>query len=73
MKLWRGVYRDPHEGTCYVWKTSERKARAALVALIDNMQGVASADNHEVEQIDVPTKHNELADWLNQNFSTDNG
>lgn len=73
MKIWRGTYRDPHEGTCYVWKTSERKARTALAALINDMEGVPSKDNHDVKQIDIPTTHTGLADWLTIHFSKDNG
>jgi hypothetical protein len=67
MKLWRAWRHDPHDGTLYVWATSERVVRQ----LARNEWGALAASN--VERVEVPTTKAELADWLNKNLATDNG
>lgn len=65
MKIWRGWLSHAHEGRCYVWATSQRAARQLARNELDG-------DWH-FEQIEVPTKKAELAEWLNKNFNRDNG
>jgi hypothetical protein len=67
MKLWRAWYSCPHNGLLYVWATSERNVRQ----LARNDWGILKAV--EVERVEIPTTKAELAEWLNKNFSRDNG
>lgn len=67
MKLWRAWHHDPSEGRCYVWASSER----AVKQLARNDWGPLTAV--EIERVEIPTTKAELVDWLNKNFSRDNG
>lgn len=66
MKVWRAYILHPHDGTLYVWGTS--RASTALLA-----KNEFAGSKPKFEQLDIPTKKADLVDWLNRNFSTDNG
>lgn len=67
MKVWRAWVSDGQEGICYVWGTSRRGVR---VLARDTFN-----DGPEVhcEQIDIPATKTGLVNWLNDNFTRDNG
>jgi hypothetical protein len=68
MKLWRAVWHDPDEGTCYVWTTTRREAKAKGAEIESQAEyGV------EVQCIDIRPGREALVHWLNHNFTTDNG
>lgn len=67
MKIWRAWTIHPHDGTLYVWASSERAVRA----LARNEWSTQAPLN--IEHVEIPTDKAGLIEWLNSNFNTDNG
>lgn len=69
MNLYRVVWHDPHQGTCYEWHATKGSAHRSRVAM--------HADNpeidHSVDRVVVKDGKLGLVDWLNRNFDRDNG
>lgn len=69
VKLWRATTRDPHEGTVYAWARSARDAAKAK----QQMQQNGFQNPIGLEPVEIPTTKAGLVEWLNLNFTTDNG
>lgn len=69
MKIWRTWTSDPHEGTVYQW--SSTKAEAIRARRIMKEEGYDT--DIAIEQVDIPTDKRGLVNWLNDNFTLDNG
>ena len=66
MKIWKAELRDVDDGNMQVWDTSERGVRKLAM-------NEWSVKPTAVKQIEIPTTKAGLVEWLNANFSRDNG
>lgn len=75
MKLYRTVFQDKDEGTCYTWHGGYNAALRELRRLQrERANGGGVPVLHEtVEEIFIPTTKSGLIGWLNQQFTRDNG
>lgn len=75
MKLYRTVISDKDEGTCYTWHGGYNIALRELRRLQrerNNGGGVPLGPEH-VESIEISVGKKALIQWLNANFTRDNG
>lgn len=67
MKIWRAWVADPQEGICYVWDISLRDVKCLAHNTFDEGLDI------KYEKINIPATKTGLVDWLNDNFTRDNG
>lgn len=72
MRLHRVKFHDPDQGEALFWFGTKREAQQKLRQLQkDRTHEQQGAE--EVEQVEVPTKKEELISWLNTNLDRNNG
>lgn len=80
MRLYKAYWQDNALGGCQSWHSSKRKADRALAKeklnstpLISGEEVGTTDEPWGVERVEFPRRKTAVIDWLNQNFSTDNG
>jgi len=73
--VYRVDFHDPHLGTMISWFTSESKAKSYLAKMKreQKAEGIEPSGPQEVLAVELPANKGELVEWLNRNFTTDNG
>ena len=69
MVIYRVEWYDQHEGRCYEWATTKAAAYRRRKELDDEHPEI----DHFVNRHVIPDTRAGMVDWLNKNFTTDNG
>ncbi len=70
MKLYKLMTYDPDIGQMLKWFSNKRDAYKELNRFCKENE---SQGPNMVECVEIPTDKSHLIDWLNKNFTTDNG